>query len=44
MSAPAIEAEHLVKTFGDTRAVDDVSRRFGRGAVRRATLLGGDRP
>jgi DNA polymerase-4 len=26
------------------RAVDDVSRRFGRGAVRRATLLGGDRP
>ncbi|GAB3449875.1 daunorubicin resistance protein DrrA family ABC transporter ATP-binding protein [Phycicoccus ginsengisoli] len=25
MSAPAIEAEHLVKTFGDTRAVDDVS-------------------
>src|SRR6476661_4724783 len=25
MSATAIEAEHLVKTFGDTRAVDDVS-------------------
>ena len=33
MSAPAIEAEHLVKTFGDTRAVDDVSFVVPRGTV-----------
>jgi ABC-2 type transport system ATP-binding protein len=33
MSAPAIEAEHLVKTFGDTRAVDDVSFVVPQGTV-----------
>ena len=33
MSAPAIEAEHLVKTFGDQRAVDDVSFSVPQGSV-----------
>jgi ABC-2 type transport system ATP-binding protein len=35
MTAPAIEAEHLVKRFGDTLAVDDVSF-----AVPQGTVLG----
>jgi ABC-2 type transport system ATP-binding protein len=35
MSAPAIEAEHLVKRFGDTLAVDDVTF-----AVPQGTVLG----
>jgi ABC-2 type transport system ATP-binding protein len=33
MSAPAIEAEHLVKTFGDQTAVDDVSFVVPEGSV-----------
>ncbi|MGA8979040.1 MAG: ATP-binding cassette domain-containing protein, partial [Pedococcus sp.] len=33
MSAPAIEAEHLVKRFGDHRAVDDVSFSVPQGSV-----------
>jgi ABC-2 type transport system ATP-binding protein len=33
MSAPAIEAEHLVKRFGETSAVDDVSFAVARGTV-----------
>src|SRR5689334_11083200 len=33
MSAPAIEAEHLVKVFGTQRAVDDVSFSVPTGSV-----------
>jgi len=33
MSAPAIEAEHLVKRFGETLAVDDVSFAVAQGTV-----------
>ena len=33
MSSPAIEVEHLVKTFGDQRAVDDVSFTVPQGTV-----------
>ncbi len=33
MSAPAIEAEHLVKVFGEQRAVDDVSFSVPQGSV-----------
>ncbi|GAA2737064.1 daunorubicin resistance protein DrrA family ABC transporter ATP-binding protein [Pedococcus aerophilus] len=33
MSSPAIEVEHLVKTFGDHRAVDDVSFTVPQGTV-----------
>src|SRR5689334_5075670 len=33
MSAPAIEAEHLVKIFAETRAVDDVSFVVPQGTV-----------
>jgi len=33
MSSPAIEAEHLVKAFGDTVAVDDVSFSVPQGTV-----------